>query len=108
MMSPPLQTLPKFDVPIVVETDASIVAVGAVLAQNKGDRKVHSIQYASRTMKAAEKNYSACEREALAQIFALKKFCVDLLSTHNFRAITDQQVLQYAIKNKDVYSMLAR
>ena len=84
-----LLALPDFDVPFVVETDASCVAVGAVLAQKKKDGKIQPVQYAGRTMNKTERGYSACEREALAVIFALKKFGVFLLSTQRFLLITD-------------------
>ena len=43
---PPLLPLPDFDVPFVVETDSSSVAVGAVLEQKKKDGKIHPVQYA--------------------------------------------------------------
>ena len=74
LTTPPLLALPDFDVPFVVETDASSVTVGAVLVQNKKDWKIHSVQYANRIMTKTERDYKACEREALALIFALKKF----------------------------------
>ena len=76
LTSPPVLTFPDFEKLYVVETDASSVAVGAVMAQRKEDRKVHPIQLASRTMTSAERKYYACEREALAVIFGLKKFRV--------------------------------
>lgn len=108
LTSPPLLALPDFDEPFVVETGASSIAVGAVLPQKKEDGKIHPIQYASRTMTSTEKNYSACEREALAVIFALKKFRVYLLSTQKFTLITDHQALQYAFKKKYIHGRLAR
>ena len=107
LTTPPLLSLPDFDVPFVVETDASSVAVGAVLAQKKKDGKIHPVQYASRTMKKTERNYSACEREAFTVIFALMKFRVYLLSTQRFLLITDHQSLQYAFKKKDMHGRLA-
>ena len=76
LTSPTILAYSDFDKPFVVETDASLVSVGAVLAQKKDDGKIHLIQYASRTMNPSERKYSACEREALAVIFALKKFRV--------------------------------
>ena len=108
LTSPPVLAFPDFQRPFVVETDASSVAVGAVMAQRKEDRKVHPIQYASRPMTSAERKYSACEHEALAVIFALKKFRVYLLSTQRFVLITDHQALQYAFKKKDIHGRLAR
>lgn len=50
----------------------------------------------------------ACEREALALIFALKKFLVYLLLLQPFQITTDHQALQYTIKKKDVHGRLAR
>lgn len=53
-----------------VEKDASLNAVAAVLAQSKEDGEFYTVQYALRTMSAAEQKYSVCEKEALAVIFA--------------------------------------
>lgn len=64
--------------------------------------------YASRTMNSAERNYSACEREALAVIFALKKFRMYLLSTEPFKLITDHQALREAFRKEDIHGRLAR
>ena len=107
LTTPPFSDLPDFDVTFVVETDASSVAVGAVLAQKKKDGKIHPVQYASRTMNKTERDYSDCEREALAVIFDLRKFRVYLLSTQRFLLITDHQSLQYAFKKKDMHGRLA-
>ena len=47
-------------------------------------------------------------REALAVMFALKKFRPYFLSAEPFILVTDYQALQYAFKKKDVYDRLAR
>lgn len=107
-VAPPfLVPLPIFDVPFLVDTESSNVAVGAVLAQKKNDRKFYPLKYASRTMKAVAKKYSACERDALAVIFALKKLRVYLLSTNTFKLNTDHQALQYAFNKKVIHGRLA-
>ena len=108
LTSPPVLSFPDFDQPFIVETDASNLSLGGVLAQKKEDGKIHPIQFASRTMTDAEKKYSTCEREALAVIFALKKFRVYLLSSTPFTVITDHQALRHTFQKKDIHGRLAR
>ena len=108
LTSPPVLAFPDFDEQFVVETDASATAVGPVLAQRSEDGMTHPIQFASRSLEKAERNYAVCEHEASAVIFALKKFRVYLLGGKPFRLITDHQALQYAFKKKDVHGRLAR
>ena len=79
----------------------------AVLSQKKNDLRIHPVQYASRTLNQAERNYSACEREALAVIFALKKFRIYLLS-ETFTLGTNHQALRHAFQKNDVHGRLAR
>lgn len=93
---------PEFDEPFIVETNATKVAVGAVLSQKKTDGKVHPVQFWSRSMNAAEHNYCTCERKALSAVFDLKKLQVHLLSCNLFTLVTDHQALQYAFKSKDI------
>ena len=107
LTSAPVLGYPDFDLPFIVETDASSHAVGAVLAQKQGGR-VHPLQFASRSLNSAEKNYSACGREAVAVIFALRKFRVFLLSSHRFDLVTDHQALRHAFAKKDIHGRLAR
>lgn len=59
--------------PYVLRTDASSYAIGACLLQGEGDVE-RPIEYASRLLSAAERNYSTTEREALAVVYAVQKF----------------------------------
>ncbi len=104
----PVLALPSFDKPFVVETDASNLAVGAVLAQKDEQGRLRPIQYASRTLNPAERNYSVCEREALAVVFSLKKFRDYLLGATEFKLSTDHAALQHAFNKKDVSGKLVR
>ena len=61
------------DLPLRLDTDASAVGIGAVLSHviNGVDRP---IEFVSRTLKPAERNYSQIEREALAIVWAIRRF----------------------------------
>lgn len=59
---------------VVLTCDASARGVGAVLAQRDAAGREGAVAYASRALTPAENNYSQIHREALAIIFAVKKF----------------------------------
>ena len=58
----------------MLETDASIDGVGAVLGQYQDDRTLHPISYASRALSRSERNYSITELETLAVVWAISHF----------------------------------
>lgn len=89
----PVVIYPDFSMPFFVKTGASSFAVGTTLLQKDSEERMHPAQYAGRTMSTAEKNYSICQKEALAVVFALKKFCHFLLSTEAFTFFIDHQAL---------------
>ena len=57
----------------ILETDASGVGLGAVLAQEQ-DGQIHPIAYASRTLDPHEKNYGISELETLGLVWEAKYF----------------------------------
>ena len=64
---------PTFDT--CLETDSSSYGVGAVLMHRENEN--HDwlpVQYSSRSLNSAEKNYSQVEREALSVIFGVDRF----------------------------------
>ena len=65
---------------IALETDASSMGLGAVLLQKHADGW-RPVQFASRTLNAAERNYSQIEREALSVIFGCERFKQYLLGS---------------------------
>ena len=83
--------LPKPEKPFVLETDASSVAVGAVLKQMHGDEEVSTLFY-SLALNSAQGNYSTYERELLAVLKACDAFRVLLLGRH-FPFRTDDKAL---------------
>ncbi|GFX56024.1 hypothetical protein TNCV_1953441 [Trichonephila clavipes] len=74
LITPPIlrQVDPKK--PFIIRTDASSYALGAVLLQGESPTDEQPVEYASRLLSSAEKNYSTTEQEALAVVWALKKF----------------------------------
>ena len=72
----PILKYPDFDKEFILATDASNVAIRAVLGQLDELGKEHSVAYASGVLNKAERNYSTTEREALAIFWAVKHFHV--------------------------------
>lgn len=93
------QLLTHYDpsLPIFVTCDASSYGIGAVLSHIiKGEER--PILFASSTMSECEKRYSQLEREALAIMFALKKFNKYLFG-RKFTINSDHEPLQFIFSN---------
>ena len=81
----------------IIECDASIEAIGAVLSQEP-ERK--PIAYASRRLYQHERSYSNTDREALAIVWSVKHF-KSLIYGHKVIIYTDHQALVTERKFKD-------
>ncbi|CAI7745804.1 unnamed protein product [Closterium sp. NIES-53] len=93
LCSPPVLRIADPHRPFEVVTDASDIAIGAVLLQDFGNG-LQPIAYESRKLYPPEKNYPIYDREMLAIVHALKVWrCY--LSGANVRVRTDHKSLQY-------------
>ena len=105
----PILSYPQFskERPSILETDASGKGLGAVLAQQQDDSKVHPIAFASRALNNHEKNYGISEMETLAVVWAAKLFRPYLLG-HSCEVITDHSACVSLLNTPNPSPKLAR
>ena len=92
--------------PYILRTDASAYALGAILLQGESPEQ-HPVEYASRLLTPAERNYSTTEREALAVLWALEKFR-GYVEGSSVTIISDHQPLRWVMSLKSPSGRLAR
>ena len=96
LTSPPTLSLPREGRPYAIETDASDSQIGCVLQQSDENGIWHPLGYWSRQLNAAEHNYSATEKEALAIVWAVTHLRPYVERTH-FIVRTDHSSLQWLL-----------
>ena len=101
LLSKPILITPNFDLPFIVQIDASKKAIGAVLSQDISDVE-NPIAFLSRKLLPPEQNYSTVEKECLAIAWAIDSLKY-YLSGYKFTVETDHDPLTwlYRMKNKN-------
>ncbi|RVW20213.1 Transposon Ty3-I Gag-Pol polyprotein [Vitis vinifera] len=100
----PIVRAPNWQLPFEVMCDASDFAIGVVLGQRE-DGKPDVIYYASKTLNEAQQNYTTTEKELLAVVFALGKFCAYLVRSF-IVVFTDHSALKYLLTKQDAKSTI--
>ena len=95
--NPPVLRTADFSRRFTLQTDASSVAVAAVLLQ-QFDGELQPIAYASRTLSHPERKFSTYELECLAVLFGLEKFR-PYLEHLEFDLQTDNQALTWCLSH---------
>ena len=98
LTSSPILAYPNYDKPFILETDASLKGLGAVLTQEDDDGNFRIISYASRTLKPYERSmrkYSSAKLELLALKWAICDKFRDYLIGSQFTVLTDNNPLTY-------------
>lgn len=93
----PILYAPNYEHPFIVQTDASDLGVGVILAQ-RIEKEEHPILYLSRKFTAPERNYTTTEKECAAIIFAIKKL-KHYLDGQKFTIETDHDPLVWLKRN---------
>jgi len=91
----PVQTYPNFELRFILTTDASKVAIAAILSQVQ-DGKERPIAFVSRQLNTAEQNCTVSEQEMFALVWATRYFLCYLygkrfLVRTNHAALTNLQ-----------------
>ncbi|RVW62945.1 Retrovirus-related Pol polyprotein from transposon 17.6 [Vitis vinifera] len=95
----PIVRAPNWQLRFEVMCDVSDFAIGAVLGQRE-DGKPYVIYDASKTLNEAQRNYTTTEKELLAVVFALDKFCAYLVGSFII-VFTDHSALKYLLTKQD-------
>lgn len=107
LVSAPVLSCPDYTKPFEVHTDASSYGIGAMLTQSIGGKE-HPIAYMSKSLTAAEKNYSITERETLAVLIALEHWRCYIENGQQFTVYTDHSALKWFLSLSNPTGRLAR
>ena len=106
LVTAPILAHPDFTKPFILDTDASNLAIGAVLSQKFGNTE-KVIAYASRTLTKSERKYCVTRKELLALVHFVKYFR-HYLYGQKFTARTDHASLRWLTNFKNPEGQVAR
>ncbi|GJV03258.1 reverse transcriptase domain-containing protein [Tanacetum coccineum] len=96
----PVIISPNWSLPFELMYDASDFAVGVILGQKEG-RNFHPIYFASKTLNAAQQNYTIIEKQLMVVVFAFDKFRSYLVLSKTI-VHTDHSALRHLFKKQNV------
>ncbi|XP_063635205.1 uncharacterized protein LOC134805954 [Cydia splendana] len=106
LTSAPVLIQADYQRPFILRTHSSNYALGGVLLQGQG-KDERPIEYASRLLTPAERNYSTTEREALAVVWAVERFR-GYIEGHPVVIGSDHQPLKWLLTLKSPSGRLVR
>ena len=103
LTSAPVLAYPDYSKPFILETDASLKGLGAVLTQEDDKGNFRVISYTSRMLKPYEcsmRNYSLATLELLVLKWAVCEKFKDYLIGSKFTVLTDHNPLTYVCTSR--------
>lgn len=107
LVEAPVLAYPNFQEPFVLEANASIKGLGAVLSQRQSDGRMHPIAYSSRALSPPEKNYGISGLETLAVVWAISHYHVYLYG-HEVTMFTDHSAVKAILETTSPIGKHAR
>lgn len=107
LVSAPVLAIYGMNDPTELHCDASSLGFGAILMQQKADKKFHPIFYFSKRTTDVESKYHSFELETLAIIYALRRFRIYVHGIR-FKIVTDCNSLKLTLDKKEINPRIAR
>ena len=105
LISTPILAHPKHKGMFILDTDASDVAIGAILSQIQ-DNEEKVIAYGSKSLSKTQRNYCVTDRELLAVRYFTELYRIYLLGK-KFVVRTDHQAIKWLFSLKNPRSRIA-
>ena len=99
----PVLGYPNFSREFILEIDASLNGLGAILSQQGKDGQIHAIAYVSHSLCPSERsmhNYSSAKLELLVPKWVVTEKFRDYLLGLQFQVYTDSNPLTYVMESK--------
>jgi RNase H-like domain found in reverse transcriptase/Reverse transcriptase (RNA-dependent DNA polymerase)/Ty3 transposon capsid-like protein/Integrase zinc binding domain/Chromo (CHRromatin Organisation MOdifier) domain/gag-polyprotein putative aspartyl protease len=107
LMEYPILRIPNLSKKFQIYTDASGLALGAILSQKDDNGEEYVCCYSSRLLHGAELHYGISEKECLAVVWAIRLYH-PYLHGERFEVITDHSALKWLMNIEDPTGRLAR
>ena len=105
VQSAPILVFPDFDIPFLLEMDASKGGLGAVLSQKQSDGHYHPVAFGSCSLTPLEKNYHSSKLEFLALKWSITEHFKEYLAYSPFVVQTDNNPLTYMLMMPNLNAM---
>ena len=105
VQSAPVLVFPDFNIPFLLEMDASKEGLGVVLSQKQSDGRYHPVTFRSRSLTLSEKNYHSSKLEFLALKWSVTEHFKEYLAYSPFVVRMDNNPLTYVLTTPNLDAM---